>query len=85
MLLGLKFLHESYDNHSLFSGGLKIHCSYVFHKFYFFQKNSNQRNCVLAMEILQLKDIKTVPDPIHPYPKIAREENHPIVIDNGKF
>uniref|UniRef100_A0A1B6L6D3 Actin-related protein 5 n=1 Tax=Graphocephala atropunctata TaxID=36148 RepID=A0A1B6L6D3_9HEMI len=37
------------------------------------------------MEILELKDIKTIPDPIHQYPKYAREGNVPIVIDNGSY
>lgn len=36
------------------------------------------------MEILQLKDIKTVPDPVHSYSSYVRESNTPIVIDNGK-
>ncbi|XP_054269700.1 actin-related protein 5 [Macrosteles quadrilineatus] len=37
------------------------------------------------MEILQLKDVKTVPDVIHPYPKQAKEGNIPIIIDNGSY
>ncbi|XP_046673502.1 actin-related protein 5 isoform X2 [Homalodisca vitripennis] len=40
---------------------------------------------MVTMEILELKDIKTVPDPIHQYPKYAREGDVPIVIDNGSY
>lgn len=37
------------------------------------------------MEILQLKDIKTNPDPIHPYPQVIRDGSIPVIIDNGKI
>ena len=37
------------------------------------------------MTTLELKDAKTVPDPIHTYPKNVRNSSTPIVIDNGKY
>jgi hypothetical protein len=36
------------------------------------------------MATLELKDIRTVPDPIHTYPKNVRNSSAPLVIDNGK-
>lgn len=36
------------------------------------------------MDILQLKDLKTVADPLYPYSKNLRISSVPIVIDNGK-
>ena len=35
------------------------------------------------MDVLQLKDIKPVPDIIHPYTGKIRNESVPLVIDNG--
>ncbi|KOC60709.1 Actin-related protein 5 [Habropoda laboriosa] len=37
------------------------------------------------MEILELKDIKAVPDIIHPYPDRVKSETIPLVIDNGSY
>jgi hypothetical protein len=36
------------------------------------------------MTTLELKDTKTIPDPIHTYPKNVRNSSTPLVIDNGK-
>lgn len=36
------------------------------------------------MTTLELKDAKTVPDPIRTYPKNVRNSSVPLVIDNGK-
>lgn len=36
------------------------------------------------MTTLELKDTKTVSDPIHAYPKNVRNSSVPLVIDNGK-
>lgn len=35
------------------------------------------------MNIVELKDIKAVPDIIHPYTEKIKTESIPIVIDNG--
>jgi hypothetical protein len=37
------------------------------------------------MELLEFKDLKCVPDIIHPYTPALRNNNVPIVIDNGTF
>lgn len=37
------------------------------------------------MEILELKDVKAVPDIIHLYHKRIKNESIPLVIDNGTF
>lgn len=37
------------------------------------------------MEVLELKDIKAVPDIIHLYPDTVKCEATPLVIDNGKL
>ena len=37
----------------------------------------------MSTDILELKDVKTVADPINDYPKDIRESGTPIVIDNG--
>lgn len=36
------------------------------------------------MEVLELKDVKAVPDIIHNYPYKIRDEAIPLVVDNGK-
>jgi actin-related protein 5 len=36
------------------------------------------------MTTLELKDTKTITDPIHTYPKNVRNSSTPLVIDNGK-
>lgn len=36
------------------------------------------------MKILDIKDLKTVPDIYHPYSSELRNSSTPIVIDNGK-
>lgn len=35
------------------------------------------------MEFIEFKDVKVVPDPVHPYTDILRSSGLPIVIDNG--
>lgn len=35
------------------------------------------------MEILELKDVRAVPDIVHVYPDRVRNEATPLVIDNG--
>lgn len=35
------------------------------------------------MEVLELKDIKAVPDIVHSYPDRVKSEGTPLVIDNG--
>ncbi|GLH02555.1 Actin-related protein 5 [Gryllus bimaculatus] len=47
-------------------------------------------SCVLynsreTMTTVELKDLKTVPDPIHQYPKTVRSSALPLVIDNGSY
>ncbi|XP_066594828.1 actin-related protein 5 [Prorops nasuta] len=37
------------------------------------------------MNILELKDIRAVPDIIHPYPEKVKTEQVPLVIDNGSY
>ena len=37
------------------------------------------------MEVLELKDVKAVPDIIHPYPDRVKSEATPLVIDNGNL
>lgn len=37
------------------------------------------------MELLEFKDVKSVPDIIHPYPASLRNNSVPIVIDNGMY
>lgn len=37
------------------------------------------------MEVLQFKDPKCTPDIVHPYTPALRNNNTPIIIDNGKF
>lgn len=36
------------------------------------------------MEVLELKDVKAVPDIIHNYPYKIKAEAIPLVVDNGK-
>lgn len=36
------------------------------------------------MEVLELKDIKSIPDIIHAYPDRVKTDATPLVIDNGK-
>lgn len=36
------------------------------------------------MEVLELKDVKPIPDIIHLYPNRVKSEATPLVIDNGK-
>lgn len=37
------------------------------------------------MNILRLKDVKTIPDIIHLYPEKVKFEQTPLIIDNGNF
>ncbi|XP_054007348.1 actin-related protein 5 isoform X1 [Hylaeus anthracinus] len=37
------------------------------------------------MEILELKDVKAIPDVIHTYPDRVKSEGTPLVIDNGSY
>lgn len=37
------------------------------------------------MEVLELKDVKAVPDIIHSYPDRVKSEATPLVIDNGNL
>ncbi|XP_066994709.2 actin-related protein 5 [Anabrus simplex] len=37
------------------------------------------------MTALELKDVKTTPDPIHEYPKSIQNNSIPLVIDNGSY
>lgn len=39
----------------------------------------------MEIELIELKDIKAVPDTIHPYLQRVKSECTPLVIDNGKF
>lgn len=37
------------------------------------------------MDILELKDVKSVADVIHTYSGKVKEESIPLIIDNGRF
>lgn len=39
----------------------------------------------MEIELIELKDIKAVPDIIHPYPERVKSEYTPLVIDNGNL
>jgi len=39
----------------------------------------------MEIELIELKDIKTVPDIIHVYPERVKSECTPLVIDNGNL
>lgn len=39
----------------------------------------------MEIELIELKDIKAVPDIIHVYPQRVKSERTPLVIDNGNI
>lgn len=39
----------------------------------------------IKMDLLEFKDIKTIPDIIHPYTETLKRNNIPIIIDNGSY
>jgi len=39
----------------------------------------------MELELIELKDIRAIPDIIHPYPERVKSECTPLVIDNGNL